>query len=186
MTRLWRALAPWFGMAVLLAGTALAVDGGARGLEAMRRNVAAREMAGGHDLPAAGAAVFVALARARFLIAHGQLDAAQAIADRMAREAPAADRAELLYALGNARMRQGLAMFRTVPFRKVAPVLSLAKAEYRQAIQLDPDDWDARYNYALAAALVRDTEAAQPTAGAEMAHERAAWPDIPGAPNGMP
>ena len=53
-------------------------------------------------------------------------------------------------------------------------------------MQAAPDDWDARYNYTLAAALVRETEAAEPTSSDEMAHERATWPDIPGAPNGMP
>ena len=68
----------------------------------------------------------------------------------------------------------------------VSPIIVMAKSEYRQALQLDPDNWDARYNYSLAAALVRDTAPSQPTAGDQMSHERAAWPDIPGAPNGLP
>ena len=182
-----RRLRVWLGMAALLAGAALVLVAGAQLLGTHRQNAGAAALASGHDLPvAAEAPGRLQLARARFLMAHGQIDAAQALADRMAGSSAAAERAEIAYLLGNAHMRQALTLFKTVPFRKVAPVLSLAKAEYRQAIQLDPGDWDARYNYTLAAALVRDTEAAQPTAGDEMAHERAAWPDIPGAPNGMP
>jgi hypothetical protein len=83
-------------------------------------------------------------------------------------------------------MRRAYAMFSQVPFRLVKPVIELACADYRQALHINPGDWDARYNYALAASLVRDTEAAAPSVGTEMSHERAAWPDIPGAPNGLP
>ncbi len=174
-------------MTVLLAGVALVLTGGAKQLEILRQNTDMSLLASGHDLAVApDAPGLLRLARARILIVHGQLEAAQAIADRMAGSGAASERAELLYALGNAHMRQALTLFKSVPFRKVAPILSLAKAEYRQVVQLDPEDWDARYNYTLAAALVRDTEAAQPTEGNEMAHERATWPDIPGAPNGMP
>ena len=177
----------WLGMTALLAGMVLAVTGGAQWLEALRQNTGMAALAGGRDVAVArDAPAPLQLARARYLIAQGKLEGAQAIADRMAGGEAVGERAALLYALGNAHMRQALTLFKTVPFRKVAPILSLAKAEFRQAIQLDPDDWDARYNYTLAAALVRDTEAAQPTAGDEMAHERATWPDIPGAPNGMP
>ena len=186
MSRLHRGLRTGLGLAALLAGLALAVLGGARQWNAARQNSAVSALAAGQDLAVGqDAPGLLLLARARYLIAHGQLEAAQAITDRMAASL-APERADALYALGNAHLRQALALFRTVPFRKVAPILRLAKAEYRQALQTDPDNWDARYNYTLAAALVRDTEAAEPTASDEMAHQRATWPDIPGAPNGMP
>jgi mxaK protein len=125
-------------------------------------------------------------ARARYALRHGNVRSAQAIADQFGLLHASSEQADLLYELGNAQLRGALTNFTQLPFRVVAPRLRLAKAQYRQAIQLDPQNWDARYNYALAAALVRDTESSSPTAGDEMAHERAAWPDIPGAPNGMP
>ena len=109
-----------------------------------------------------------------------------AIVDSLVDTAPEKLRSALYYALGNAHMRQAYVQISKVPFWKVKPVIALAKSEYRQAVQLNPDDWDARYNYSIAASLVHDQEQAKPTAGDAMAHERAAWPDIPGAPNGMP
>ena len=187
MRRVPRRLRVWLGVTALMAGAALVISGGAQHWQMLRQNSGVSALAVGHDLAVTrDAPILLQLAKARYLITQGQFDGAQAIADRMAGEDASPGRAELLYALGNAHMRQALTLFKTMPFRKVAPILSLAKAEYRQVIQLDPDDWDARYNYTLAAALVRDTEAAQPTASDLMAHERATWPDIPGAPNGMP
>lgn len=128
----------------------------------------------------------VVAARARALLAHGDLDGAQRLADRLGTiDAPAAQ-ADTLYAIGNARMRAALANFSRLPYRLIAPSIALARGDYRQAVVLDPQNWDARYNYALSAALVRDRERPVAAEGSEMAHDRAAWPDIPGAPNGTP
>jgi len=173
-------------LAALAGGLALAGWGSVRLWHdrAQREQIAALDA--GHDVrldDTAPPAMLVA--RARFLISHGNIDAARAIADRIGGTAPAA-RASLFYALGNAHLRHALDIFKEVPFRVVSPIIVMAKSEYRQALQLDPDNWDARYNYSLAAALVRDTAPSQPTAGDQMSHERAAWPDIPGAPNGLP
>jgi mxaK protein len=172
---------------LLIAGLGLVAAGAVRDWHASAQNAAIARLMAGQDLavePDAPPALLAA--RARALIARGNLDGAQAIADRLAASAPAGVRAPLLYALGNAHMRHAFAIFTQLPFRQVRPFLSLAKSEYRQALQLDPGNWDARYNYAIAASLVRDTEHAAPSVGDQMAHERAAWPDIPGAPNGMP
>lgn len=122
-------------------------------------------------------------AHARALLRQGGADAAQAIADRLA-AGPVQE--ALLYDIANAHMRKAFAIFTQVPFKLVRPLFALAKADYRRALQLRPDDWDARYNYAIAASFIRETETSSPSAGDEMAHERAAWPDMPGAPNGMP
>jgi mxaK protein len=124
--------------------------------------------------------------QARTLLATGHIEAAQSIADRLPPTTDPAQRDSLLYALANANFRHALTIFTQVPFRQVKPIIMLAKTQYQQALTLDPGDWDAKYNFALAAALVRDTERAEPSMGSQMAHQRAAWPDIPGAPNGMP
>lgn len=172
---------------VASAGVLVAGIGGVELWQATAANRRIEKLATGHDVPvAADEATVLRVARARYLLDHGNSDAAQVIAGQLAAEAPPPLRASLLYALGNAHMRHALDLFTQVPFRIVSPIIAVAKSEYRQAIMLDPGNWDARYNYALAAALVRDTEASQPTAGDQMSHERAAWPDIPGAPNGLP
>jgi mxaK protein len=153
---------------------------------ARNANLTVRALAAGHDMPVAmSAPPLVVLARARLLADKGELPSAQALADELA-NAPASIEAPLHYALGNAYMRVALARMRKAPFWKVKPIFAVAKSEYRLAIQLDAGNWDARYNYAVASMFLRDSEQAQPTIGTGMAHERAAWPDIPGAPNGMP
>jgi len=125
-------------------------------------------------------------ARARFLLRQGRFDEASATADRMAANGDPASRASLLYALGNAHLRRALDAFKTDPMRQIAPIINVAKSEYRQALSIDPENWDARYNYDIGAALVRDADGSPPNKGADMARERALWPDIPGAPNGLP
>jgi mxaK protein len=184
MTRL-RATAAIALMASLLAGLGVSAFGAVQLWRAQRANATILALAAGHDAAANSSNPLVAVARARYLLAKGEIPAAQAIADDLA-NAPPAVQAPLEYALGNAYMRQALARMRRTPFWKIKPIFAVAKSAYRQAIQLDPDNWDARYNYAIASMFLRESEHAQPTIGEGMAHERAAWPDIPGAPNGMP
>jgi len=173
--------------AVCIIATLVACISSVRLLQARRAETGIATLQAGRDIPVApGASPALLIARAQYALRHGQVPAAQAIADGLGARGLAQAQAHVLYALGNFNLRGALGNFTNLPFRVIAPRIRLAKAEYRQAIQLDPQNWDARYNYTLAAALVRDTESVSPTEGTEMAHDRAAWPDIPGAPNGMP
>ncbi len=140
---------------------------------------AGNDMAVGHDAPARAQA-----ARGLFLVRQHRLEEAMAVAERLDNDAAA--RAALLYALGNAHMRRGLAIFADAPIREVAPLINQAKAEYRLSLQLRPDNWDARFNYDVAASLVRDQDPPPPKKGDELARERALIPDLPGVPNGLP
>ena len=187
MIRAARMLRAWSGALMLLAGAALLIAGGLMLWHAQQQNARVAALTAGQDFSEnSHESGLVQLASGRSLIAKGNLEAAQARADRMAATADPAPRAELLYALGNARLRRGLMLLKTQPYRKAVPMLRQAKAAYREALRLDPGNWDARYNYALTVPLLPDREDAAPTVGDEMAHDRAAWPDIPGAPNGMP
>lgn len=175
----------WGAVAILVTATGMFAASAIRLWHGERDIARIASLGAGQNLAVDdGADPAVLAAEGATLVARGKSEAAQAIADRL-NGAPA-DHAAVLYAIANARMRAALGIFTQVPFRVIKGSIAQAKAEYRQAIQLDPDNWDARYNYAIAAALVRDTESSTPSAGDEMAHERAAWPDIPGAPNGMP
>jgi mxaK protein len=172
---------------LLIAGIGLTGAGGIRLWQARAENQQVDALQHGQDIAIENdASALLMAARVRFLIRRDDLAGAQAIVDFLVDSAPGKLRGGLYYALGNAHMRRAYAQISKVPFWKVKPIIALAKSEYRQAVQLNPDDWDARYNYAIAASLVHDQEQAKPTAGDAMAHERAAWPDIPGAPNGMP
>jgi mxaK protein len=172
---------------MMAAGIMLAAYGGLRWVHGVRENTGIAGLQAGRSIPVSSAAsVQLMAARGRWLIGRGDLTGAQAIADQLANTPLVRVRSALLYDLGNAHMRQAYGMMTKLPFWKVKPIVALAKSEFRQAVQLDLSNWDARYDYAIASSLVRDTEPAKPTVGDAMSHERAAWPDIPGAPNGMP
>lgn len=182
-----RTLRAWAGATALATGAACLAVGGFTWWQTHVQNARLAAIARGQDVVVDDFAPdIVQLAEGRRLISRGNLDGAQIRADHMAARAASISRAELLYALGNAQLRRGLALMKTDPYPKAAPALRLARTAYREALRLDPGNWDARYNYALVSPLLRDDEAAIPTTADTMAHERAAWPDIPGAPNGMP
>ena len=177
----------WFAIIVLAAAL---VSGGFAGLQlwrASRDDGRIEALASGKDVAVDYADGGVAqAARARYLATHKHMDEALAIADRMLNGGDPVARASLLYALGNIHMRQALGAFKTQPMRVIAPIINQAKSEYRQALSIDPENWDARYNEDIASALVRDSDAAPAMKGHEMARERALWPDVPGTPNGLP
>jgi len=172
---------------LLVAGVALAADGGWRWWRAGRDRATIAALAAGRDVfvpPEADGPL--QLARGVFLLRHGRPDEAQTIADRMGAGDDQQDRAALLYALGNTMLRKALADYLTKPIRLTAPLIRFAKAEYREVLHIDPQNWDARFNLDVASALVRDSEGRDPNVGQEMARERAFRPDIPGAPDGLP
>jgi mxaK protein len=183
----WSRLCLVAGAALLLAGTGLAASGGLQLWRMHMQAVGIARLAAGQDVAVGPTdAPTLQAAKARALIAQGNFADAQAIADRLALSGDGALNADLLYALGNANLRRALKLYPNLAYRQVRPFLALARSDYRQALHLDPQNWDARYNLAIAAALLPETEHATPASGDEMAHERAAWPDIPGTPNGMP
>ena len=175
-------------LVVLIAGAAATALHGAVGLrEDDSENAAMIKLAQGHDVAVAGDADGPLLAaRALLLLKQGKTDEVRAMTEHMSAPALAPQRALILYDLGNDSLREAMAIYMQVPLRQVKPLINAAKANYRQSLQLVPGNWDCRYNYALASTLIRDTETANPMLGAQMSHDKSAWPDIPGAPNGMP
>ena len=170
--------------AILFAGMALAAQAALALFQTRQDNAAIIALASGRDLAVPTRAnPNLQSARGIFLLAHGRPEEAQAIADRLP---DSAARAGLLYNLGNFMLRRGLTMYFTRPMRETAPVIRIAQAEYREALHLNPDNWDARFNLDVANALVRDADAAKPTTGFQMAPDKATIPDEPGAPAGLP
>jgi mxaK protein len=177
----------WAAATVLIAALTEAEQAGISFWQATADNTEIIALESGRDITAAGdAPAPVLAARAQFLVAQGKIDAARSIADKLSAPASAPLRASVLYAIGNAHLRQAMQIYLLVPLAQVKPLVNAAKAEFRQALELDPGNWDCRYNFAIAATLIHDTEAAKAISGAQMSHDRASWPDIPGAPNGMP
>jgi mxaK protein len=182
-----RSISRWTAAMLLAISLAAVVQSGWQVWRDTSDNRKIAALASGHDT-AVGSAPSAALlaARGRFLVVQGDIDQARDIAERLNAPDMANDRAALLYALGNEHLRRAMQIFMLVPLRQVKPLVNAAKAEYRQSLQLDPSNWDCRYNFSLAATLIHDRETSKALIGAQMSHDRATWPDIPGAPNGMP
>jgi len=157
-------------------------------LDRARANRQIAAFSAGHDVVLARDAMpELRAARGIFLLARDRVDDAQAELDTLRAEPNAtASRTLLLYGLANAHLRRALDIFSSAPMRRVAPLIALAQSEYRQVLQADPANWDARYNFDIASGLSHDPEVASYLKGADMARERALVPDAPGAPNGLP
>ncbi len=183
MRTVWR---NGIAMAVLIAAAASLAASGFALWRDERLNAQLAAFATGHDrmLPR-GTDPALHAARGVLLLSQGRVDDAQAELDTIGQHDPAA-REILLYALANAHLRRAIEIFDSAPMRRVAPLIGLSKSEYRQVLLLNPDNWDARYNFDIASALAHDPEAASFLKGDDMARQHALVPDAPGAPNGLP
>lgn len=143
----------------------------------------------GKDLPVDAAEAPPALleARAGFLLKRGHFDDAQQYLDQAALRADPASYARMLYNMANSRMRAAIRAIEQGNFDKAIPLVQLAKAEYRSALRIDPEDWDAKYNLDVAMRLVRDLPQAVPEDKDEpLETPEKLWSDLPGTPQGLP
>ncbi|MBB5047140.1 mxaK protein [Rhodopseudomonas rhenobacensis] len=160
-------------------------------IETSRQNAVIAQLADGRDVavdPAAAPDALL-LARHHFLIVHDQLDEAQIFAEIAAPRASPHIRALLLYNLGNARVRQAFGYIETADLDRAASAIGLAKANYRQALGIEPQNWNLKHNLDVAQRLVRDlprgsaSEEDDPPPGEKA---KPLWSDLPGLPRGLP
>lgn len=127
------------------------------------------------------------LARIAFLTTRGDLDRARALLEALDRNGAAALRARGHYVLANGLLRRALDEVQAARFEAATPVVNLAKREYRRALELSPDDWDAKFNFDVAARVVRDFPDYEKKSGDELtADPKKLWTDVPGKPKGLP
>jgi mxaK protein len=126
-------------------------------------------------------------ARADFLLTRDRIDEAQPFLDQAALRADDAIRARMLYNMANTRLRAAIRQIEQGHFDKAIPLVALAKAEYRTALGLQPDYWDAKHNLDAAMRLVRDLPRAEGEEGTEPEQVPSKlWTDLPGVPKGLP
>lgn len=97
------------------------------------------------------------------------------------------------YNSANIRLKQALRLLDTQGYGawdQVTPLLALAKDGYRNALSLDPNWLEAKYNMELALRLAPDIKSSQRN-GKQDEEEpeglpQKGWPSIPGFPRGMP
>jgi mxaK protein len=120
------------------------------------RNRAIAALADNHDI-AVGPddAPKLLFARAYFLITHRRLDEAQALVSLFDLRGDDRARADLRYDLGNGRLLEAFDKIESDDFDAAGPLVGLAQENYIEAMRLNPDDWNARYNFDVATRLVR-------------------------------
>jgi len=160
-------------------------------IETSRQNAVIAQLADGHDtaVDPATAPDALLLARLQFLIVHDQLDEAQIFAEIAIPRASPQVRALLLYNLGNSRVRQAFAYIDNADLDRAASAIGLAKASYRQALGIEPQNWNLKHNLDVAQRLVRDLPRGSASDDDEPPPSDKAkplWSDLPGLPRGLP
>ena len=97
------------------------------------------------------------------------------------------------YNSANIRLKQALRLLDTQGYGawdQVTPLLALAKDGYRNALSLDPNWLEAKYNMELALRLAPDIKSSQRKSKEDEEEPEGlpqkGWPSIPGFPRGMP
>lgn len=77
-----------------------------------------------------------------------------------------------LYNIGNLHLRQAIAASDAGEKAQSLALFELAKQSYRDALALDPDDWDAKYNLERTLRLAPDAAPAPPIPGQQALHQK--------------
>lgn len=174
--------------AALLASLLTAAFAGERLAVKTMQNQTIAQLASGKDVAVPETAPpEVLFARAHFLLARDRVDEAQPLAEETARARAPRIQAALFYDMANARMRLAFSLIEAAQLDKAIPQLRLAKDDYRRALRLDPEYWDARYNMDVVMRMARDFPEIELHGDDDTpASISKLWTDLPGLPKGLP
>ncbi len=181
----WRGPALWIALATALA---LTTGAAARVLNAERANRSIAALIAHQDVrvnPRVAPPEEI-LARVNELIWRDHIEDAQALLNSAETTLPADVRVAVLYNVANARTRQGAETVQKGDLDGASALVNLAKSEYRLALTLRPEDWDAKYNLDVAMRIVRDLPLANNPSDKTLKTPKQMWYEIPGLPKGLP
>jgi mxaK protein len=121
-----------------------------------------------------------------FLLSHQRIEEVQVLSEILARRGDTRIFPSLLFNLGNARLRQAFGLIANEDLSGAIPFVNLAKRDFRRVLELEPDNWNAKYNLDVAMRLVRDYPLGQENEGDTLPASKQLWPDMPGIPEGLP
>jgi mxaK protein len=170
---------------LLLAGAAACGLSAWRGV---RANAGIAALDAGRDVPiTAEAPAPLRLARVMALTRRGQTEEAEGLIETLETGPETQLGARARYALANARLRRAFAHLARNELDPAGPLITLARQDYRRALQAWPDFWDAKFNLDVASRLLRDFPEFDRKSGDELkAEPKKIWTDIPGQPRGAP
>lgn len=184
----WRRSRPHLLILLPILLVAIAVGCASGGWRISRDNAAIRALAAGQDLAVpVDAAPTLLLARVQYLARRGAVEAIEPLIDALDRFGETERAARARFALANAHLRQAFDHLERGDLDPAGPRITLARQEYRRALQGRPDYWDAKFNLDVASRLMRDFPDFDRKSGDALAAEpKKIWTDIPGQPRGEP
>ena len=179
----------WLLGLIVAAGLALALGSAWHWHRIDRANRDIRALALGRDIAIADAAPpELVAARGDFLARYDRPDEAETLVAGLSRAGRPDLTADLLLAIGNARMAAAFAAADRQQLDATAAHVRVAKAAYRKLLTLQPEAFDAKVNLDVASRLVRDFPDAPDAAGGdpEQPEPKTLWTDLPALPRGLP
>lgn len=184
----WRDWRSAFLIALTVALAAAAVIFSVRWRSALEANAAIDALRDGREVQVAlDVSPEFLLARIAFLTKRDEIDRARGFVEALDKRGGDALRAQAHYLLANALLRKAFDLIERGALDEASPFVNLTKREYRRALQLAPQFWDAKFNLDVATRLVRDFPEFERKSGDELyADPKKLWTDAPGAPKGLP
>lgn len=126
------------------------------------------------------------LARTYSLMRRNRADEALELFNQLQNKGDEEFQSRLRYNLGNLYLSQALDLVTQGGIGRAFTLASLAKDSYREALRLNSQDWDAKYNLEVAMRLVPDLSEADLSEFEEQEQGRGLWSTVPGFPRGLP
>lgn len=188
LRRLWRQARSSLLIAATLVLTAAAIGSAVAWRSAVEINRTITALHGGRDVQIeVDSRPELLLAKIAYLATRNELDRGRLFLEALDRTGSDDLRARGHYILANALMRKAFETIESAALDAANPFVNLAKRDYRRALQLRPDFWDAKYNLDVASRLIRDFPDYERQNGDELAADpKKLWTDIPGKPKGLP
>lgn len=173
---------------LLVAGLAVTLVSGWSWLSERRDNRIITALLAGEDveIDPNTASPRVLFARSYYLLRRDLVEEAQILLDQANFRADPATRVAMLYDMANLRVRATFDAIDQGQFDKATSFIELAKQDYNQALRLDPQAWNVKYNLDVAARLVRDLPEGVPSDEEPQQTSKKLWTDLPGVPRGEP
>lgn len=154
-----------------------------------RENEWIKQLNSGHSIPVGkvmSAHPELRLARAAYLKSKHRYDEALETLNLIIDRGDKHLQTRVRYNLGNLYLQQAVSHVETMAMNEALPLAGLAKHAYRQALTLDSQFWDAKYNLEVAMRLLPEMDRINTKEEPPQSKKSQLWTTVPGFPRGLP